>query len=99
MGNTTSMKASHIKAPHAHQHGDVTCTMKHGKRRHHRTAKHKYSGHKHSGSKRRRDSGGSLMNPIIPHVKKHRRSRRKHSGGFVPPPHNGGIGVMTPGHH
>jgi hypothetical protein len=64
MGNTTSMKD-----PNEHQHGDVACTMKHGrKRRHHRTAKrsghkrsgHKRSGHKRSGHKRRRSYSGGL---------------------------------------
>ena len=86
MGNTTSMREAN-----AHKHGDVTCTMKHGRRRRHHTAKHKRSGHKRSGHKRsghkrRRDSGGSLMNPIIPPVKKHRRSRRKYSGGVMMSP-------------
>ncbi len=85
MGNTTSMKAPHMKASHAHKHGDVTCTMKHGRRR------HRHSGRKHYTAKRkhRRNSGGSLMNPLIPDVKKpHKRSKRKHSGGvgFVAAP-------------
>ena len=62
MGNTTSMKEAY-----AHKHGDMMCTMKHGKRRHHRTAKHK--GRKHSGKKH---TG-----------KKYRRSRRKYSGGVM----------------
>ena len=65
MGNTTSMKA-----PHEHNHGDVTCTMKHG-RRHHRTAKrsgHKRSGHKRSGHKR----SGHKRHGTKRHGKKHR---------------------------
>ena len=81
MGNTTSMKA-----PHEHKHGDVTCTMKHGRRRrHHRTAKrsgHKRSGHKRNGKKNRVYSGSSLMVPISPKKKNHKR----YYGGFVPPP-------------
>ena len=81
MGNTTSMKA-----PHEHKHGDVTCTMKHGRRRrHHRTAKrsgHKRSGHKRNGKKNRVYSGSSLMVPISPKKKNHKR----YYGGFVAPP-------------
>ena len=83
MGNTTSMKA-----PREHQHGDVTCTMKHGRRRHRNSGfKHHTAKHKHYTAKRkhRRNSGGSLMNPLIPEVKKHhKRSKRKHSGGIGP---------------
>ena len=85
MGNTTSMKA-----PHEHNHGDVTCTMKHG-RRHHRTAKrsgHKRSGHKRHGTKRhgkkhRLYSGSSLMVPISPKKKNH---KRYYGGVMMSPP-------------
>ena len=85
MGNTTSMKA-----PHEHKHGDVTCTMKHG-RRHHRTAKrsgHKRSGHKRHGTKRngkkhRLYSGSSLMVPISPKKKNH---KRYYGGVMMSPP-------------
>ena len=76
MGNTASMKASPMKGQkeeREHMHGDVTCTMKHGrKHRHRRTAKH--SGHKHHGKKhhgtkhhgkkhRKYSEGGTLISP------------------------------------
>ena len=81
MGNTTSMKA-----PREHKHGDVTCTMKHGRRRRQqRTAKHsghKRSGHKRNCKKNRVYSGSSLMVPISPKKKNHKR----YYGGFVAPP-------------
>ena len=96
MGNTTSIKASHMKAPHEHQHGDVTCTMKHGrKHRHHRTAKrsgHKYnstkrSGHKYKGTKRSGHKykgtkrSGHKYNGTKYTGKKHRRF---YKGGMIP---------------
>ena len=72
MGNTTSMREPHMKGTYEHQHGDVTCTMKHGRRRrHHRTAKHhskKHSGKKHHGTKHKRSG--------------YKRSGKKHSGGI-----------------
>ena len=80
MGNTTSMKA-----PHEHKHGDVTCTMKHG-RRHHRTAKrsgHKRHGTKRNGKKHRLYSGSSLMVPISPKKKNH---KRYYGGVMMSPP-------------
>ena len=75
MGNTTSMREPHMKGSPEHQHGDVTCTMKHGrKHRHHGTAKHhrtaKHHGKKHHGKKH--------------HGTKHKRSGKKHSGGIGP---------------
>ncbi len=87
MGNTTSMKA-----PYEHKHGDVTCTMKHGRKsRHNRTAKrsgHKRSGHKRHGTKRhgkkqRLYSGSSLMVPISPKKKNH---KRYYGGVMMAPP-------------
>ena len=77
MGNTTSMKA-----PHEHKHGDVTCTMKHGRKsRHNRTAKR--SGHKRHGKKHRLYSGSSLMVPISPKKKNH---KRYYGGVMMSPP-------------
>ena len=60
MGNTTSMK-THKNGVHkngAHKHGDVTCTMKHGRRgafRHGRSHKKHY--------RRSRRGGTSPLNP------------------------------------
>jgi hypothetical protein len=99
MGNTTSMKA-----PREHKHGDVTCTMKHGRRRRqqstakhsgHKRSGHKRSGHKRHGTKRhgtkrhgkkhRVYSGSSLMVPISPKKKNHKR----YYGGVMLPPSGG----------
>ncbi len=96
MGNTTSMKA-----PREHKHGDVTCTMKHGRRRRQqRTAKHsghKRSGHKRHGTKRhgkkhRVFSGSSLMVPISPKKKNHKR----YYGGMPMLTPSGGNGPTYP---
>jgi hypothetical protein len=72
MGNTTSMKGPHMKGQPMkeqpeHQHGNVTCTMKHGrKHKQRRTAKHhgtKHHGKKHHGKKHRKYSGGFVVSP------------------------------------